>query len=48
MSSSLIDGGSRLNIKFTETPKKMDLDLTKMTACDEPFTRLCPAKLQST
>jgi hypothetical protein len=34
---TLIDGGSSLNIIFTETLRKMDFDFKKMTACDEPF-----------
>jgi hypothetical protein len=34
---TLIDGGSSLNIIFTETLRKMEFDFTKMTACDEPF-----------
>jgi hypothetical protein len=34
---TLIDGGSSLNIIFTETLCKMDFNFNKMTACDEPF-----------
>jgi hypothetical protein len=34
---TLIDGGSSLNIIFTETLRKMEFDFNKMTACDEPF-----------
>jgi hypothetical protein len=34
---TLIDGGSSLNIIFTETLRKMDLDFNKMIACDEFF-----------
>jgi hypothetical protein len=34
---TLINGGSNLNIIFTETLHKMDIDFNKMTACDEPF-----------
>jgi hypothetical protein len=34
---TLIDGGSSLNIIFTEMLRKMDFDFNKMTACDEPF-----------
>jgi hypothetical protein len=34
---TLVDGGSSLNIIFTETLRKMDFDFSKMTACDEPF-----------
>jgi hypothetical protein len=33
---TLIDGGSSLNIIFTETLRKMEFDFNKMTACDEP------------
>jgi hypothetical protein len=41
---TLIDGGSRLNIIFTETLRKMEFDFSKMTACDEPFYRVVPEK----
>jgi hypothetical protein len=41
---TLIDGGSNLNIIFTETIRKMDFDFNKMTACDEPFYRVVPGK----
>jgi hypothetical protein len=41
---TLIDGGSSLNIIFTETLKKMDFDFNKMTACDEPFYEVVPGK----
>jgi hypothetical protein len=34
---TLIDGGSSLNIIFTEALRKMDFDFNKMTACGEPF-----------
>jgi hypothetical protein len=34
---TLIDGGSSLNIIFTETLRKMEFDFSKMTASDEPF-----------
>jgi hypothetical protein len=34
---TLIDGGSSLNIIFTEMLRKMDFNFNKMTACDEPF-----------
>jgi hypothetical protein len=34
---TLIDGGSSLNIIFTETLCKMEFDFSKMNACDEPF-----------
>jgi hypothetical protein len=29
--------GSRLNIIFVETLKKMDFDFKRLTTCDEPF-----------
>jgi hypothetical protein len=41
---TLIDGGSSLNIIFTETPQKMEFDFSKMTACDEPFYKVVPGK----
>jgi hypothetical protein len=41
---TLIDGGSSLNIIFTETLRKMVFDFTKMTACDEPFYGVVPGK----
>jgi hypothetical protein len=41
---TLIDGGSSLNIIFTETLRKMEFDFTKMTACDEPFYGVVPGK----
>jgi hypothetical protein len=41
---TLIDGGSSLNIIFKETLRKMEFDLTKMTACDEPFYGVVPGK----
>jgi hypothetical protein len=34
---TLIDGGSSLNIIFTETLCKMEFDFIKMTSCDEPL-----------
>jgi hypothetical protein len=34
---TLINGGSSLNIIFTETLRKMEFNFNKMTACDEPF-----------
>jgi hypothetical protein len=37
LSRTLINGGSSLNIIFTETLKKIDFDFSKMTACDKPF-----------
>jgi hypothetical protein len=41
---TLIDGGSSLNIIFTETLRKMKFDFNKMTACDEPFYGVVPDK----
>jgi hypothetical protein len=41
---TLIDGGSNLNIIFTETLRKMEFDFSKMTACDEPFYGVVPGK----
>jgi hypothetical protein len=41
---TLIDGGSSLNIIFTETLQKMEFDFSKMTACDEPFYGVVPDK----
>jgi hypothetical protein len=41
---TLIDGGSSLNIIFTETLRNMDLDFSKMTTCDEPFYGVVPDK----
>jgi hypothetical protein len=41
---NLINGGSRLNIIFTETLRKMEFDFSKMTACDEPFYGVVPGK----
>jgi hypothetical protein len=41
---TLIDGGSSLDIIFTETLRKMEFDFSKMTACDEPFYRVVPGK----
>jgi hypothetical protein len=41
---TLIDGGSSLNIIVTETLRKMDFDINKMTACDEPFYRVVQGK----
>jgi hypothetical protein len=36
-----------LNIIFTETLRMMEFDFNKMTACDEPSTGLCPARLRT-
>jgi hypothetical protein len=36
--------GSKLNIIFTETLRKVDFDFNKMTACDEPFYGVVPGK----
>jgi hypothetical protein len=44
LSKTLIDGGSSLNIIFTETLRKMEFDFSKMTACDEPFYGVVPDK----
>jgi hypothetical protein len=41
---TLIDGGSNLNIIFTEMLRKMDFNFNKMTACDEPFYGVVPGK----
>jgi hypothetical protein len=41
---TLIDGGSSLNIIFTETLRKMDFDFNKMTSYDEPFYGVVPGK----
>jgi hypothetical protein len=41
---TLIDGGSSLNIIFTETLRKMLFDFNKTTACDEPFYGVVPGK----
>jgi hypothetical protein len=41
---TLIDGGSSLNIIFTETLCKMEFDFNKMTACDEPLYGVVPGK----
>jgi hypothetical protein len=41
---TLIDGGSNLNIIFTETLRKMEFDFSKMSACDEPFYGVVPGK----
>jgi hypothetical protein len=42
--NTLIDGGSSLNIIFTETLRKMEFNFSKMTACDEPFYGVVPGK----
>jgi hypothetical protein len=41
---TLIDGGSSLNIIFTETLHKMDFEFNEMTACDEPLYGVVPSK----
>jgi hypothetical protein len=41
---TLINGGSSLNIIFTETLRNMEFDFSKMTACDEPFYGVVPGK----
>jgi hypothetical protein len=47
LSKTLIDGGSSLNIIFTETLRKMEFDFSKMTACDELFYGVCPERLRT-
>jgi hypothetical protein len=44
LTKTLIDGGSNMNIIFTEMLRKMDFDFNKMTACDEPFYEVVPGK----
>jgi hypothetical protein len=41
---TLIDGGSRLNIIFIETLKKMDFDFKRLTECDELFSGIVTGK----
>jgi hypothetical protein len=41
---TFIDGGSSLNIIFTETLKKMKFDFSKTIACNEPFYEVEPGK----
>jgi hypothetical protein len=41
---SPIDGGSRLNVIFVDTLKKMDFDFKRLTECDEPFFGIVPGK----
>jgi hypothetical protein len=41
---TLIDGGSRLNVIFVNTLKKMDFDFKRLTKCDEPFLGIVPGK----
>jgi hypothetical protein len=41
---TLIDGGSRLNIIFVDTLKKLDFDFKRLTECDEPFFGIVPGK----
>jgi hypothetical protein len=41
---TLIDGGSCLNIIFTEKLQKMEFYFSKMAACDEPFYGVVPGK----
>jgi tRNA threonylcarbamoyladenosine modification (KEOPS) complex Cgi121 subunit len=41
---TFVDGGSSLNIIFTETLRKMDFNFNKMTTCDEPFYCVVPGK----
>jgi hypothetical protein len=42
---TLIDGGSRLNVIFVDTLKKMDFDFKRLTECDEPFFSIMPDKV---
>jgi hypothetical protein len=42
--NTVIDGGSSLNIIFTETLRTMEFDFNKMAACDEPFYGVVPGK----
>jgi hypothetical protein len=44
---TLIDGGSSLNIIFTETLRKMEFDFNKMTAYDEPLSGSCLARTRT-
>jgi hypothetical protein len=39
-----IDGGSRINVIFVDTLKKMDFDFKRLTECDEPFFGIVPGK----
>jgi hypothetical protein len=41
---TLIDGGSSLNIIFTETLRKIEFDFSKITACGETFYGVVPGK----
>jgi hypothetical protein len=41
---TLIDGGSSLNIIFTEALHKTEFDFNKMTTCDESFYGVMPGK----
>jgi hypothetical protein len=41
---TLVDGGSSLNIIFTETLRKMDFGFSKMTTYDEHFYSVEPGK----
>jgi hypothetical protein len=41
---TLIDGGSSLNIIFTEILRKMEFHFSKMTTCYEPFYGVVPGK----
>jgi hypothetical protein len=44
LTQTLIDGGSRLNVIFVNTLKKMDFDLKRLTECNEPFFGIMPGK----
>jgi hypothetical protein len=39
---TLIDGGSKLNVIFVATLKKMDFDFKRLIECDEPFFGIVP------
>jgi hypothetical protein len=41
---TLIDGGSELNIIFTETLKKIVFHFKRLIACNEPFFGIVPSK----
>jgi hypothetical protein len=44
---TLIDGGSSLNIIFTETLRKMDFDFNNTIASTDPYMGSCPARLHT-
>jgi hypothetical protein len=41
---TLIDGGSGLNVIFSDTLKKMDFDFNRLIEYDEPFFGIVPSK----